>query len=997
VNKFVKSSRQLRTKLIAILLGLTGTLAAGVGFYYGIYERLGLERLAVDFRFRYFNRDLSGSDKLCIVAIDDSSLADIGQWPWPRTYLAQIINLLDDLDSRAVLVDLIFSTPKSTEESDDESEDLFAGLGEDDALAQACGKQGQTLFACYFTDGPASSAIFDLLVEDFSLRPEALAEKLDLPLSELRNQFRSVRKLAARERMKQVLARDPKLDKFAAVREILGPNWISMTNQREELERAYDDHQAYAYLRYKSGSAGWMIEAKNLPPSIEQLPWTTRMELPTTKLAASCSDFGFVNFQPDPDGKVREVSLLGCYDQVIFRQLAFAGICRDWQVDPTQVKIYPDRLDFQNSSGEPSPNASLFATSQPSNITIPLNRKGKLILNWYAPHPNEWWRSFQTVSASGLLKIAFNRESLRKNQELLENAMPIAVKNFLPGSARQYAGLREKLAMMEESMKRDISEEADPPADIPSEETGTQPAISSTSQPATTIEEDLLAKIDEVHEQLAKIEAEAREQLDWLYRQLDTLSPAEQIAPENRLIHDLRQCLNHPDAVEEINANLQASIDRQLAEVSPMIRDRIVLIGYTGSTTADFVPTPVFNRCPGVMVHATLLNQLQQKAFLTESDRNTDLLIILVLGTLVSILSAQRSAVEALIWMLVFLVGFAFFTAYVVFGMLHVVSSMIGPMTAVAISWLLVSFYRQLTEGQARRLFAGRLSQYTSPALVRRITEDPRRMVLQPEQVKVSCYFSDLAGFTPLSEKLGPEQTVRFLNIYFEHMSEVLHANEAFINKFQGDGIFAFFNPPLNPQSDHARRACLSAIESHELPDHIENHLRKIGIELDSPLEMRIGISTGPAVVGDCGSARKFDYTCLGDTVNLGSRLESANKFFGTRILIDEATRKAMGEDLLARLMGEIRVAGRAQTIEVYELIGYREDHEDQLEFVELFEQMVRAYRQKNFNRLPAMLTQLETLHAGDKGVAIYRTMIERINQSGRQAWRDGIIEIELK
>jgi adenylate cyclase len=269
--------------------------------------------------------------------------------------------------------------------------------------------------------------------------------------------------------------------------------------------------------------------------------------------------------------------------------------------------------------------------------------------------------------------------------------------------------------------------------------------------------------------------------------------------------------------------------------------------------------------------------------------------------------------------------------------------------------------------------------------------------VIHPEATEVSCFFSDLEGFTSLSEKLGPGETVRFLNIYLEHISEILDAHEAFINKFQGDGIFAFFNPPLNPQKDHARRACLAAIDSQLELSRISKELRLAGIELELPLHMRIGIGTGPAVVGDCGSERKFDYTCLGDTVNFASRLESANKCFGSRILISEKTFETMGTDLLARLLGKIHVAGRRQPIVVYELIGYREDFEDKIAFVELFDRMVKMYWQNKLAELPAMLDKLESLHPGDKAVGLYRTMLEQIKQEGSQLWQDGVIDCDTK
>jgi CHASE2 domain-containing sensor protein len=178
----MKPLRQVRIKLIAITLGLLATLATSVGFYYGVYEQLGLESLTVDMRFRYFDRGLKDSRQLCVVAIDDGSLASIGQWPWPRTYIAQMVNLLGKMNSREVLVDLVFSKPKTGIASSYHEEDSFSEMSEDESLARACKRQGETILSCYFNETPANRAVFDLLVKDLTLRPETLSEKTNLPV-----------------------------------------------------------------------------------------------------------------------------------------------------------------------------------------------------------------------------------------------------------------------------------------------------------------------------------------------------------------------------------------------------------------------------------------------------------------------------------------------------------------------------------------------------------------------------------------------------------------------------------------------------------------------------------------------------------------------------------------------------------------------------------------------------------------------------------------------
>ncbi|MFA5864798.1 MAG: adenylate/guanylate cyclase domain-containing protein [Phycisphaerae bacterium] len=975
--------RQLRTKLTGILLGLFGTLVASLGFYSGVYERL--ERLTLDWRFRlpYYKTGIKDSGQLCIIGIDDGSLASVGDWPWPRTHIAKIINLLNELESREILVDLVFSMPKSTDKTTDNEK-----VGEDDLLAQACREQGKVILSSYFAPSREGAEIVNLLVSNFKLTPEGLAKKTNLTVNACRSNFVSLRRRAARKLVMDLLARQPKLSQDEVVIKTLGRNWMAYSDQKRELERAYDYIQAYLQVRAK---AGWMIEEKDLPPPIRLIGDNTQMIVPISKLSASCCDVGFVNFDPDADGKVREISLLKSYENMIYRQLALAGACQYLKIDPDNFRIGAAGIDLVGKFAEiPEKKDVILRSPEKSGIHIPVTRNGNMILNWYAPKSNRWEESFSNIiPASRLLEIVFNQESLQKNRRIFTDAMPMTVKRCLPDQYEQYIKLIKRLPLLQESVDN-ISE--DSPTTAPST---TMPT--TTSAPATTLEDDLRTTWEKTKAEVDKIESDALEQLDWLYSQLSQLPANEQSREDNQQIRTLWRCLNHPEEVRKINADLELALNQKIEEITPLVREKIALIGYTATTLTDFVPTPVFDRCPGLLVHANILNQILQKSFLSESERNSDLLVILVIGTVVSILSAQRSAFEGLLWMLLLLAGFSFFTCYVVFGKLHIVSSLVGPAGAIVLSWSLVSFYRQLTERRAKQIFAGRLSQYTNPALARKIAEHPEGLEILPEQREVTCYFSDLAGFTPLAEKLGPEQTVAFLNIYLEHMTEVLDRQEAFVNKFQADGIFAFFNPPLHNQDDHARRACLAAVESQIALPHIQEHLADRFPSLTEPLRMRVGISTGQAVVGDCGSTRKFDYTCLGDTVNLASRMESANKFFGTGIMICDRTSREMGDDFLVRLLGKIRVVGREQSVVVYELIGYRKDHEDLIEFAELFDQMVLGYWQGEFDKVGTMLDRLEQLKSGDRSIKVYRGRLERIGKTDRQHFQDGVIDIGTK
>ncbi len=975
----MKTSRQLRIKLVSILLGLGATLLIAVCFYAGLLKRF--EFLALDFRFRYFG-NAKDSAQLCIIGIDDGSLESIGQWPWPRTYIAKIISLTKQLGARDILIDLIFRKPR------------LANIGneclkqsEDDILAESCKENGGVVLACFFEKPALSDSekrLISALSKDITVSMEALSNQYNIPIEKIRNRFATIRRLAVRRAILKIVSDNPSFTIEDVIKKLIPMRETISAGLRKEITSAYHYVQSYLIIRDK---AGWLINGK-LPASVPMLSDDVQMVLPIPKLAVNCSDAGFVSFNRDIDGKIREITLLAYYKKRIYRQIAFATLCDELKFNPKNIRMRDTSLEMILSHRK----------SDDISVRIPLTRKGKLIINWYAPIADKWQRSFRNmIPAAAVLELAFNIERLTQYKTLLTNARLIAVREFSPDMYQRYKTLvkRKKLLMMGSEYLLHKGSSSQPATQ------STQAKQSVSINKIQPLEQNIIDDFRRTEKQIKEIEEKAIEQLDWLYEQVSELPFDKQSSKENSSIKNLWQAIHQPEILRREIVQLQTDVERQKEHIKPMIEDKIILLGYTASTLADFVSTPVFKECPGIIVHANILNQIFQQSFLIRSDYNSNLLLILIVGMLMSLISSEKSSLAGFAWLLFVLIGFYIVGCFVLFRKFHIIVPLVAPTLAVILSWMSISIYKEVTEGRTRRMFANRLRQYTNDSLVKQIIDDPDNLVLSPEERNVSCFFSDLAGFTSLSEKLGPEQTVRLLNIYLEHMSEVLDKYQAFINKFQGDGIFAFFNPPLNPQPDYALRACLSAIDSQEYLPHIQEHLEHEIPKLDRKLKMRIGIGSGLAVVGDCGSTRKFDYTCLGDTVNFSARLESANKFFGTQILICGKTKQLVDElacdsELLARLVGKVKVVGKEQASVVYELVGYKSKHIEKIEFIELFEQMIYAYWIGDFHKANQLITKLEKISPSDKSVALYKELIKIVMHNPEQ-FNDGVVSLESK
>ncbi len=227
---------------------------------------------------------------------------------------------------------------------------------------------------------------------------------------------------------------------------------------------------------------------------------------------------------------------------------------------------------------------------------------------------------------------------------------------------------------------------------------------------------------------------------------------------------------------------------------------------------------------------------------------------------------------------------------------------------------------QHLAESRQKRWLRSAFNRYVSPAVVESIVNNPGSLELGGQEIQATIFFSDLANFTSFSEHLPPKDLVTFLNEYFTPMTNIILEHRGGLDKFIGDAVMAFWGAPL-PLENHAQYACEAALKMKETMAGLREGWRQRRLPL---LEARMGIHSGPVVAGNVGSRERFNYTVLGDTVNLASRLEGANKFYGTSILISEDAVQLAGPSFLMRELDLIRVKGRQAPVKIYELIGKR-------------------------------------------------------------------------
>ncbi len=283
--------------------------------------------------------------------------------------------------------------------------------------------------------------------------------------------------------------------------------------------------------------------------------------------------------------------------------------------------------------------------------------------------------------------------------------------------------------------------------------------------------------------------------------------------------------------------------------------------------------------------------------------------------------------------------------------------------------------------------------KYVDPRVVRGLLEN-RLPAEGGESHVMTVFFSDLAGFTQMCEGMTPDTAVRFLNRYFSFMAEVIRERQGIIDKYIGDAVMAFWGPPFTDEKSHAELCCIAALNQMAKLDEFRTALPDIlGMKHGLPhIDTRMGIATGEVTVGNIGSETARGYTVIGDTVNLASRLEQANKFYGTHILVNEETWQLAKDSLAFREIDSLRVAGKVEPVRVFELMGFAEELSDaQKQASESFEKGLVAYRKQDWETAEVAFRTVLGVMPSDQPSRVLLERIEAFKQSPPSMDWDGV------
>ncbi len=419
-------------------------------------------------------------------------------------------------------------------------------------------------------------------------------------------------------------------------------------------------------------------------------------------------------------------------------------------------------------------------------------------------------------------------------------------------------------------------------------------------------------------------------------------------------------------------------------------RDKIVLIGPTAVDLQDQYLSPVSSgiMMSGVEIHANAIQTIIENKFL--EDQSAWSLWAVLLGFIVmnlALFSFMRLRFAIPLGLVelasVIFIGILGYEYGILFNVAY-------PLLAIALSFTGTYSLRFILEQKKRKFIEGAFGHYVNKTVVKQIQANPDMLTLGGEKRDLTVFFSDIAGFTSISEHLKPEQLVHLLNDYLGEMTQIILESEGTLDKYEGDAIMAFWNAPL-PQENHALHACLTALKNQKKLAELRAKWSDKGLP---EMHVRIGINTGEAVVGNMGSANRFDYTAMGDNVNLASRLESINKQYGTYLMISEHTYDAIKDELFCRELDKIRVKGKKEPVGIYELLSKKgEESTDMQATVNLFSEGLELYRAQKFEEAKAKFDEI----TDDPPAEIFaKRCAQFLKNPPPEGW-DGVWNFEVK
>ncbi len=939
-----------------------------------------IERRLSDLRARWFQFHTPPPTKDIVhLDITDRSLQVIGRWPWPRDVQAEILDVVNEGGAKVVMTDVIYAEPSAPG---------VDGRNPDDAMVEVLTRRGNVLipYSATFTAEPEPTvleqAIISLFEKDIEITPSEMVQQLndrgfdeELAKVNLDPIFLQRREQTMMRRISALM--DSGVTDVAELRARLLPR----TDPRytgSPLLRLLDE-QLDRTLRFRE------LDRFSVPlqPAVPSLFQASNAVLPILRFSQAARYSGYVDYIPIGDAVVRSLPLFIEQNGKMVPAASFALACAFLNVPMETVRVTPNEVVLPLPEGieRRIPVRTVHSGS---------GRNAPLVMEvpWWGPE-EEWSvmydfpsyvQSSQHVGVDVAWSVIDVRRKMAQNQSELRKAViyltsvispeMVEMVETLPDDAlTTYAN--EKLGAAEAA----IGEQALALAALDEQLAVVKACVAAGGLPPGRSEDDFYAHYEAM---LKRVDQEAFASFNRALGLEANIAFAESHIPaaeQLRLKTDialqtLRAATQIVPVIEVQNKKFAEELETARLKIRQAVNGKAVILGFVATGALDFYPTPLHKKSPGVVVHGAVFNGVVTGHVWTYAPMYITVLITLAMGFTATLVSSLLAPLKTVFVMVSLLLGYVLFNCMVLFDYGDTIVGLAGPIVVAGLVWSGTTLDRYVMEIQERARIKKRFQSYVDPQLVNYVVSHPEQDTLAGAVREMSVVFTDLEGFTTLSEKLK-ERTVGMLSEYMTLAVPIIRQNRGLVNKFLGDGIMFFYNAP-EPNPDHAYSAAKTVFELNQMLVQFNEKLKQSGLPT---LFMRAGLTTGEMVVGDAGDHNTgADYTVLGDNVNLSARLESANKVTGTKLLCIDRTVELLAGRFVVRPVAKLQVKGKEQSVMTWEpmcLIG--QENEQIVKTAEHSKAVFEAYNQSQFTECLAAVEAMEKELGPSKFTKLYR------------------------
>jgi len=672
------------------------------------------------------------------------------------------------------------------------------------------------------------------------------------------------------------------------------------------------------------------------------------LQPPILPIESQARGLGFTNVIVDPDGVRRRIDIVSRSGAYYFPQLVMAPVL-DMLGHPS---ITVGRRDI-TLTGAHYPDGSV------RTVRIPLDSAGHVIVNW--PHKTYEDSFGKHLSFAELIQHKELYDDLVYNLKLRESW----------GYLDEYKG---------ETPLLELNRQGEALRDL----------IMAGEEPSTRVADYRALRDKFVHEVGAYLDSKPEDQIAGTVAAV--LADRKTKAAEREQFKQIGQ--DAPEYFKALRKNYTALVAIR-SDIIGRVDGTMCILGETDTGSTDLGINPFAPQYPNVGTHASLANMILNEDFISE----TPIWMAVVLAILCTAALAYalrntkpRTTIIAGLCACVAVVG----VDAGVFALTGQYTPVLPALLSMFFSFLALTFMQFLKTEQEKGFIRNAFSHYLSEAVIKDIVGNPAKLKLGGDLRYMTAVFTDIKGFSTISEHLSPEDLVRLLNEYLTGMSDCILDLGGTIDKYEGDAIISFFGAPLD-LPDHALKACQAAVRMKKIEDDLNVRFLNDGLA-PSKLLTRMGINSGDMVVGNMGTTKKMNYTIMGDSVNLAARLEGVNKQYGTWLCISEDTMRAAESGIEVRRLDRIRVVGKSQPIRIFELLEEKGRLDQQrAEVLDLFETALSEFEARRWDAAETGFKRVLEVAPDDGPSHTYLERIARYKETPPPDNWDGVFNLTVK